>query len=686
MKMNTPTENKTRQIPMQSTLDGTVLRKHSFSKSSTSKRVYPKTVFLKSKKSWKKLFDGFSELKGITYVSSPDFILDQFSEYEYEKIELIIGSGLMDGYKKNLEGKNTAIHSLYSRICDGSLVLFGTKATVHTKLYILKDDEKTRIIIGSPNLSYNAEGSRQREYAIYFDIYHDDQIGLKFLEQVNDDYSKHLQEADIIRFMEDLQNLRHNSENDREEDFVLWCGSDSIDSRRVIRGVVKEIHDMAFIEDEGAEESFTIMIPDTISKSDKKALTSNYDARIHDGRATISRNWVLNETRNKGMPLMRIDQKSGNVTIGLGGNKFTLNNDVSPEQINAGLADIESYIKLVDQAICHHPKAVKMTMMETVLYTMAAPFANEWLRQKRKRTMLTDRTGPRHLIVYGPGGNGKTTFGRFQNHLLSTKPFEPVDGKNHVKKDWDNLFNHVTTSDSPFPVIVDDIKSSCFGKARGNLEGRVKAYFENDWEPGNNFPMMIFNTNHDNIAEWAKRRVRKLDFLVKFKGNEKEQMQLEEILRRPNHVFPAFAKIYSEELSKGQVFSHDELKLARTVFVKLYAIADRIFPDFFPEKPPEQMYDMDAIYCVDLKSYGLFSEEKRRGERGDVLKLHFEDYRTLNSFNSRLPPSISAMSINEDLIIQNPEEYRRFMERGRENKPGLFSKLFSKKAESQKEL
>jgi hypothetical protein len=681
MKMTTPTENTTNKTQLQSTLDGTILNQSTFSRSSISKKVYPKTVYLKSKRSWKKLFNGFSELRGITYVSSPEYILDQYSDYDFEKIELIIGSGLMDGYKKNLDGKNTAIHALYSRICDGSLVLFGTKATVHTKLYILKDEEKTRIIIGSPNLSYNAEGSRQREYAVYFDIFHGDSIGLQFLEQVNEDYSKHLQETDIIRFMEDLQNLRHNSDNNREEDFVLWCGSDSLDSRRVIRGVVKDIHNLAFIEDDEAEESFTIMIPDTITKQDKKILTHNYDARIHDGRATISRSWVLDEKRNLGMPLMRIDQNSGKVTIALGGRKFDLNANVSPQEINAGLADIENYIRLVDQAICHHPKAVKMTMMETVLYTMAAPFANEWLRQKRKRTRLTDRTGPRHLIVYGPGGNGKTTFGRFQNHLISTNPFEPVDGKNYVKKDWDNLFNHVSTSDSPFPVIVDDIKSSCFGRARGNLEGRVKAYFENNWESGNNFPMMIFNTNHDNIAEWAKRRVRKLDFLVKFQGNEKEQLQLEAILQRPNHVFPAFAKIYSEELLKGEGFSHDELKLARTVFVKLYTIADRQFPDFFPERPPEEMYDMDAIYCVDLNSYGLFTEEKVKGERGEALKLHFEDYRTLNSFNSRLPPSVSTMSINEDLIIQNPGEYREFMERGREkSKPGIFSRLFSKQS------
>ena len=57
--------------------------------------------------------------------------------------------------------------------------------------------------------------------------------------------------------------------------------------------------------------------------------------------------------------------------------------------------------------------------------------------------------------------------------------------------DWENLFEHVTNSGSPYPVITDDTKSSCFSNASGNLEGRIKSYFENDWEPELEFPMMI---------------------------------------------------------------------------------------------------------------------------------------------------------------------------------------------------
>ena len=77
---------------------------------------------------------------------------------------------------------------------------------------------------------------------------------------------------------------------------------------------------------------------------------------------------------------------------------------------------------------------------------------------------------------------------------------------------------------------------------KGNLEGRIKAYFENDWSPDRTYPMIIFNTNHDNMADWAERRVRKLDFSLRFKGNETEQSEVERILTTENIVFPAFAK------------------------------------------------------------------------------------------------------------------------------------------------
>ncbi len=667
---------------VQMTLDNKVITGTEVRKGTISRKVFPETIFLDRKSKWEKLFNGFHKLVGVTYVTSPSFLLDLYSKYDFQEIELVIGHGLMDGFKSQLEGKESDINSLFSRVSDKTLKVYGTKATIHSKIYILSNDEVTRVIVGSPNLSYKAEGSRQREYAWYIDIHCDDYESLPFLQKMNNDYQKHHSESDIIRFMEDLEDLRANSENDRKEDFLIWAGtSNDEDGRKAIRGVIENVKKIALIHDPDAEDLIQIRIPESTKKEEKKFLTKKLDARIHkNGFATLSRKHFLDEISNLGMPRMEID-KQGAITLGLGGQLVRLPNEVTSQDLSRSLSDIESYIELVDKATCFHKDAVKMNMMEAILYTMAAPFSNEWMRKKRKVRSLTDRTGPKHLVIYGAAGNGKTTFGRLQNHLLSSKPIEPLDGKNWIKGDWDNLFDHVMTNGSPYPVVIDDIKSSCFTQQSGSLEGRIKAYFENDWTSNRVYPMMIFNTNHDNMADWAERRVRKLDFSLRFKGNEEEQSEVERILTTENLVFPAFAKIYSRKLNEGFEYSSDELKIAREALSEVYQNAQRELPSFFPTERPEEIYDMNAIYCNEIESYGTFQEKMIKTNRGRVLKLMFESNRygknkTLETYQSRLPPEVSTQIESTTLIIKNPDEYRKFMMRGRPEKMGFFSGLF----------
>ena len=662
----------------QQTLDNRIILGKEIRKIS-SKKTYPETIYLNRKSKWENLFRGFYKLRGVTYVTSPSFLIDLYSNYDFEEVELIIGHGYMDDYKKQLEGNEAEINALFSRVSDNTLTIFGTKATIHSKIYILTNEEITRIIVGSPNLSYNAEGSRQREYAWYIDIHADDAGALPFLEKINNDYQKHLDEADIVRFMEDLQNLRKNSQNERKEDFLIWSGaSDNEDGRKLIRGVIKNVETIAFSEDSDSEDLFQIRIPETATKDQKKILTRNLNGRIRDGMVTISKMHFRDEISNLGMPRMKIDHE-GNVTLGLGGQRITLPTEVSREELHRSLSDIEAYIELVDKATCFHKEAVKMNMMEAILYTMAAPFSNEWMRKKREARRLTDRTGPKHLVIYGAAGNGKTTFGRFQNHILSTKPMEPLNGKNYLKEDWENLFEHIMTQGSPYPVVIDDIKPSCFTNASGNLEGRIKAYFENDWSSDRTYPMIIFNTNHDNMADWAERRIRKLDFMLRFKGNESEQSEVERILTTENFVFPVFAKIYSKKLSEGFEYSSDELKIAREALREVYLFADREEPSFFPTKEPEKIYDMNAIYCNEIESYGQFKEKSIRTNRGKVLKLMFESDRygknkTMETYQSRLPPEVATQIESTTLIIKNPDEYRKFMASGKPKKKKWFSR------------
>ena len=134
----------------------------------------------------------------------------------------------------------------------------------------------------------------------------------------------------------------------------------------------------------------------------------------------------------------------------------------------------------------------------------------------------------------------------------------------------------------------------------------------------------------------------------------------------PHHVFVAFAKLYCEELMKDYEFHNDELFLARSIFQQLYRIAGRELPSYFPIRPPEKEYDMDALYCVDRERYRIFKEKKVRGG----LRLEFNAWQSLHNFRSRLPPSVASIVDDKILIIENPDQYRRFMKRGSKSSRG----------------
>ena len=109
----------------QQTLDNRIIPGKEIKKSS-SKKAYPETIYLNRKSKWENLFRGFYKLRGVTYVTSPSFLIDLYSNYDFEEVELIIGHGYMDGYKKQLEGNEAEINTLFSRVSDKTLTIFGT--------------------------------------------------------------------------------------------------------------------------------------------------------------------------------------------------------------------------------------------------------------------------------------------------------------------------------------------------------------------------------------------------------------------------------------------------------------------------------------------------------------------------------------------------------------------------------
>ena len=162
-----------------------------------------------------------------------------------------------------------------------------------------------------------------------------------------------------------------------------------------------------------------------------------------------------------------------------------------------------------------------MSMYEALLYFLYVPFANEYMEVRRRRFAGVDSRGPRFLYIYGPSHNGKTTFLRFALKLICGQRVEPLMPSSFSK----TTALTAMAFGSVFPLVFDDLTPS---RRSGPFEEIVKSFWEAWWQPGHPSPQLIVSSNTESLKDWAKSRVKRVDFDVYFAPNEtnKERLQL----------------------------------------------------------------------------------------------------------------------------------------------------------------
>ena len=140
------------------------------------------------------LFGGFTKLKALTYTSSIPMIVSLVNEFEFEQFECVFGHGgilsrdanTILSFQSVLDEKlnrgfvavggiaDERLQALYERNAKGSVRFFVVKdAIAHAKIYLLESESRTRVIVGSANLSETAFSGRQAETLVVFD---DDEV------------------------------------------------------------------------------------------------------------------------------------------------------------------------------------------------------------------------------------------------------------------------------------------------------------------------------------------------------------------------------------------------------------------------------------------------------------------------------------------------------------------------------
>lgn len=628
--------------------------------------LFPDSHALRSRvilrrKDFETLFDGFTRLRAVSYVVSPDLLLEFLEKRGYESLEVVVGENLADTYRQALAQKGAeAVERLAGLIAGGRLKIFIPDRVLHTKLYILERPGQFRVIQTSANLTETARAaSRQVNYAWWADLL----PGHPWLAQVEKDHAAHRERCEL--FLGDLAELLQGSPEDKRRELVeTWLrGVPAEEVDREASRIMQELSRRAMESSGSLERSepiFTQKLPEApAARRQAERLLASLGVQASGSEAAIPVPNIFRYVQEShGLPLLRVDMERKEVRLGMDGQIRSLTEPLpEPPAVAAALEHLEAYVGTVDFGQASDPTFAKVSIFEALLYVLSAPFSHEYMRLKRRCYAPIDKRGPSFLYIYGPSQNGKSTFARFALKLLAGRNMDPVNGGDFGKR----RVQGAAAVGTAFPLIFDDL---VLANRYPVFEEVLKNYWETWWTEDHVVPQIILSSNAYTLRDWAKSRVKRLDFDVQFSPGGPGKEALARIFKADNPLFKWFSGLYLRRLSEAKSLSDDELELARRVFEDLYRHAGRSLPGFFPARPIEQLYDTGRKAWRDL----LYREKKARLEQDhDRASVHFTDdmqHYELKEYENLLPAGVKHRRRGKTLIVETPKEFLAWLEGG----------------------
>ena len=609
------------------------------------------TRLIVRRRDFEELFDGFTRMRAISYVISPDLLLEFFDHRGYRELEVVVGDNLSEVYRKDLEQKSVEVTDRLAELVEkGALRIFVPSRTIHTKLYVLEREDVVRVIQTSANLTATAqEAKKQINYAWYLDI----PRGHLLLDRLMQDYESHLHGCSL--FMEDLQNLINERRDvDRKQLIEIWLKGGGVEEQQSeVQRVFQELSlSLAQVPNPQEEPVLTLTLPESrATRRIERLLEPLKPIRSLPNQLTINgSSFIRYVYENHRIPFLRLNGERRELLLGVSGTLKTLTEPPpTPTEVGQALAHIEDYIQTVDSAKSIDPLYAKTSMFEALLYVFFAPFAHEYMKAKRTRFKRADVRGPRFLYIYGPSQNGKSTFLRFVLRLLTGTEIEPLSRQDFTP----TRIRNAASIGTAFPLVFDDVDPS---RAPG-LEDIFKSYWERLWQEQYVSPQLIITSNSPRLKDWAKSRVKRVDFDVLFAPTEQDKETLGRLLSVDNPVYRWFSYIYLQHLQAEELPSDDELQTARSVVKELYEYACRDLPAFFPREPIERIYDPGRKDWRDLLYILGKTDVRREGSR--VLITFSKDMQPweISHYEGYLPQQIKHGRRGNTLIIETPREF-----------------------------
>tara|TARA_Y100000310_G_scaffold337975_1_gene426405 strand:+ start:4093 stop:6114 length:2022 start_codon:yes stop_codon:yes gene_type:complete len=622
------------------------------------------TVVVSRQKDFDQLFEGFKKMRAVSYVSSAEVLLDFLDTKGFDHIELLVGEGINSGqFKDDLRQKSAEVtERLAGELEAGRLRFLVSRRTIHSKFFILSDEERTRVIVTSANLTQTARrATNQTNYALYVDLAALDPL----LERFEEDFQKHCKDSEV--FMGDLIDLLDKRrEIPREQVVSVWLESTG-NGRRSDTEVYAAVENMvtqALSNREELEQPVVrLELPATpAARKDSQRLLKPLGADGKTSSVIVTPAKAVRFIEEQlGVPLLRCDVAKQELWLGFRGSISRVDAPDGPvDEMRGSLVDLESYIDMVELGQCPDPLFAKMSMFEALLYILGTPFANEQMRDRRSRLGSVNRRGPRYMYIYGPAQNGKTTFLRYSQMLITGTLIDGLRAESLKKRQ----IEAVQAFGTCYPLMFDDV-TAVTGKT---FEHIAKSHWESAWTETGIFPQLVFTSNSIRLPDWAKSRMKRIDFDVHFVPTTETQERLSRILEKPNQMFGWFARRYLERIRQRGWFGDDELETARAVMADLYAAAGRQKPAYFPTQPLETLYDPDLRLWKEL----VRQKKVAVSDEGDTTVIEFSDDlepSELAEYRAALPQTIKYRRTGKTLIVENPEYLHSWLDSNSHGRP-----------------
>jgi len=205
------------------------------------------------------------------------------------------------------------------------------------------------------------------------------------------------------------------------------------------------------------------------------------------------------------------------------------------------------------------------------------------------------------------------------------------------------------------------------------MEKVLKNYWEVWWSPDLPSPQIIMTTNKPNPPEWAKTRIKRINFDVKFdQKNILACETLNRILNTRCDFFRFFAWKYLDKMNEPLDYMKkhllvDELSLARIVFKELYEFAERDLPGYFPGIPADSVYDADKMEWLELFEAGVLTQEEQANKVMVQADKNLATYE-VEKFMAYLPQGVKAKRSGHAIIIEGREKYLEWMNQKKREK------------------